>query len=97
MLIKEILSFENILIYIVPLAIPNLGIPYLNDIGLWTITINSKHEDYHDNEITNSQLQNLFMEYGYAHDKTKDEFTTRRNKIIDVLRQYPDNEVFKIL
>lgn len=97
MLIKEVLSFENILIYVVPLAIPNLGIPYLNDIGLWTITINSKHEDYHENEITNVQLQKLFIEYGYAHDKTQAQFETRRNKILEVLRQYPDNEVFNIL
>ena len=97
MVIKEILKQEQVLAFIVPLSIKEMGIAYLNDIGLWSITINSTHPDINKDSLTNKQLQMIFTNNAHAHEKTIDQFEARKAKIIAILSKYSDDELLTIL
>lgn len=97
MVIKEILKEENVLAFIVPLSIKEIGIAYLNDIGLWSITINSTHKDINKDSLTNKQLQTIFKNHAHAHISQTTEFETRRQQVLAILSKYDDNESLTIL
>lgn len=89
--IKQIFDFPSIS-GCVPIAIQELGYAYLNDTGIWNITINSTHKDCINNSITVNQLKDILKNHSRCFKTSKDRFEKELPKLIEILGQYDLNE-----
>lgn len=63
MKLNELLNIKACICSAVPLAIANTGFAYLNDYGMWNVTLNSTHADVEAAYTTVKQVLDLFKNY----------------------------------
>lgn len=80
----------------VPLSIVELGFTYLNDIGMWNITINWKHDNCHNKKITVKQLLDLFENHCSCYVNQKETFLEKQEIMIELVKQQNPNDVIDL-
>lgn len=90
MKLQDIWNRSDILISIVPLAIDDYGFIYLNDIGIWNVTINEKHRHMHNHQITIQQLQHLVLS-SRCDISQQTNFKQAQNQLLKSISSYQDD------
>lgn len=93
MKVQELFGDKGYLAAAVPLSITDLGFAYLNDIGLWNITINQKNVDCIDNKITIAQLQDIFEHHCTCYQNQRDVLENERQKMLEKIKMFDTNEI----
>lgn len=93
MKIEDIFKEKGYLAQAVPLSIPELGFAYLNDIGLWNITINQKNVACIDNKITVGQLKDIFKHHCTCYQNQNDVIESKRNHMLEQLQNFDPNDI----
>ena len=88
MRIQEIFGEKGYLAYAVPLSIPELGFAYLNDIGLWNITINQKNVECINNTISIAQLQDIFEHHCFCYQNQNEVLEQEKQKMLDQIKTF---------
>ena len=87
MKIEDIFGSIRVMSGAVPLSITELGFTYLNDIGMWNITVNWKHDNCIDKKITVKQLLELFESNCSCYWNQEDVFEEKRQQMIELVKQ----------
>lgn len=85
--IEEIFGDIHVMSGAGPLSITNLGFTYLNDIGMWNITVNWKHDTCRDKKITVNQLLDLFENHCGCYGNQTALFEEKRALMINLVKQ----------
>lgn len=91
--IQEIFGDKGYLAAAVPLSITELGFAYLNDIGLWNITINQKNVDCIDNKITIAQLLDIFEHHCTCYQNQCDVLENERQHMLEKIKAFDPEEI----
>lgn len=93
--INQVFKHTKILAFCVPLAITDLGFVYLNDNGMFNVTINWKNSNCKDKTITIKQLKSLFQQHASCFKTQVDVFESKRLEMLDQLAQYDDETIIE--
>ena len=93
MKIQEIFGDKGYLAAAVPLSITELGFAYLNDIGLWNITINQKNVECINNKITIAQLQDIFEHHCSCYQNQRDVLEEERQRMLEKIKAFDQKEI----
>ena len=93
--ISTVFKHTKILGFCVPLAITELGFVYLNDNGMFNVTINWKNSECKNKTITMKQLKTLFQDHARCFKTQVDTFEEKRRQMIEELDQYDDEIIIE--
>lgn len=97
MKMQDIFGTTGYLAGAVPLSIQELGFAYLNDIGLWNITINNKNVECIHGTIRVSQLLDIFEHHCSCFHNQNDVLEQEKQKMIEKIKAYDPNEIIELI
>lgn len=86
MKLQDVFKDTIVLGFAVPLAITPLGMVYLNDNGVWNITINWKNSNCINKTITAAQLLNLFEQHASCYPNQNMQFEEKKQQMIQKIK-----------
>ena len=86
MKLQNVFQDTIVLGFVVPLAITPLGLIYLNDHGVWNITINWKNSNCVNKTITAAQLLELFQQHASCYANQKEHFEEKRQQMMEKIK-----------
>lgn len=96
MKIQEIFKTTITMNFSVPLAITELGFVYLNDNGMFNITINWKNSNCINKTITAQQLLDLFEHHSFCYKTQQEHFDEKKQAMIDEIKKIPFDTIVEI-
>ena len=84
--INDVFKHTKVLGFCVPLAITELGFVYLNDNGMFNITINWKNSNCKNKTITVKQLLMLFQNHCSCFKNQVEVFEEKKQQMIDEIK-----------
>ncbi len=95
MKIQEVFKNTTIMSFCVPLAITELGFVYLNDNGMFNITINWKNSNCINKTITAQQLLNLFENHAKCYKTQQEHFEEKKQEMIREIKAIPFDTIIE--
>ncbi len=95
MKIQEIFKNTVTMNFSVPLAITELGFVYLNDNGMFNITINWKNSNCINKTITAQQLLDLFEQHSSCYETQQEYFEEKKLEMINEIKKIPINTIIE--
>ena len=95
--IKEIFPDRVLIADCVPIGIPDLGFVYMNDIGVWNITINSKSSACNNKTITIAQLLELFQHASSGFAGAQKQFEQELPVLVSEIQKFHEKEIITFL
>lgn len=79
----------------VPIGIPELGFLYLNDNGMWNLTINSKSSACHHKTVTAEQLLDICRRYSKYFPTQEEKFHKELPEFLALVKALDPKEVIR--
>ena len=95
MKLQNVFQDTIVLGFVVPLAITPLGLIYLNDHGVWNITINWKNSNCVNKTITAAQLLELFQQHASCYANKKEHFEEKRQQMMEKIKMLDASTVIE--
>lgn len=94
MKLEELNGLKTVLFDIVPLAIEEAGIAYLNDTHLWVINLNQNHPGFDRDHVKLAQIIELLEHHAHCFRNQCDVFEQERAELLGRLKAHdPDTPV----
>lgn len=93
--IRSIFQNKVIIADCVPIGIPELGFAYLNDNGMWNITINSKSTACHNKTITVGQLLEIFEKSSKCFSTMEERFQEELPMMIEEIKKFEMSDLIE--